>query len=202
MAGPVKLPTTTGPGVSASSGHVSPPSADMATKFLPVLTALAVSCFASTDMHHTILCRTSISRIAFRYWVESKSSDVVDSHAEIKDLVKIYDSSESKTCDKLLRAEPCCTMADHTDTASWCNCMHLRGGAANQVLPTAGPPAEDGKLRACAQCGALETRVTLGHCKITQLFFCARTECRRQHWKANEAFWRELAAKVHEHVFR
>ena len=75
------------------------------------------------------------------------------------------------------------------------SCLELRGGDGD-VLPAAGPPSEDGKLKSCAQCGALETRMTLGYCKITYLYFCAKTECRRKHWLSNQDFWRERAAKV------
>jgi hypothetical protein len=79
--------------------------------------------------------------------------------------------------------------------------LHLRGGVDPNpgkvdVMPTAGPPSTDGKLRTCAQCGAVETRVSLGHCKITELYFCAKTECRKQHWRANANFWRERATQV------
>jgi hypothetical protein len=60
--------------------------------------------------------------------------------------------------------------------------LHLRGG----MPETAGPPSTDGGLRACATCHAIETQVSLGHCKISQLFFCAGKECRKQHWLANK----------------
>jgi hypothetical protein len=60
--------------------------------------------------------------------------------------------------------------------------LHLRGG----MPETAGPPSTDGGLRVCATCHAVETQASLGHCKISQLFFCAGKECRRQHWQANK----------------
>ncbi len=172
------------------------------------LAALAVSCFhdsgsTSTDTHHPIR-QTFISSTGIPHWVESKSSHVIDAlfsridAREETHLEKKHGGGESTAFDDKLREKLCCTVSDHTYAPSWRK-MQLRGGAADQVLPTAGPPAEDGKLRACAQCGALETRVTLGHCKITQLYFCARTECRRRHWKANEAFWRERAAQVYQY---
>ena len=158
------------------------------------LAALALSCFhrqARTDTY-PLRSQSSYSRIAVRHWLEYKSSDVVDSHQQRNDL--ILDKQHDCIPWGGKHAEACCDI--RTKETSWRKLVHLRGGAADQVLPTAGPPAEDGKLRSCAQCGALETRVTLGHCKITQLFFCARTECRKRHWKANEAFWRERAAQV------
>jgi hypothetical protein len=73
--------------------------------------------------------------------------------------------------------------------------LRLRGGSES-VLPPPGPPSNDGKLKSCAQCGALETRTTLGRCLITELYFCAKSECRKQHWNSNKDFWRERAAKV------
>lgn len=59
--------------------------------------------------------------------------------------------------------------------------LQLRGG-----MLAAGPSSTDGQLRACATCHAVETQATLGHCKISQLFFCAGKECRKQHWQANK----------------
>ena len=81
------------------------------------------------------------------------------------------------------------------------NVLSLRGGATS-VLPPPGPPAEDGKLKSCAQCGTLETRTTLGRCLITELYFCAKTECRKRHWIKNKDFWRDRAAKVCSSLYR
>jgi hypothetical protein len=164
-----------------------------------VLAALALCCLhrqTRTDTHHTLGSHSSKSHIAIRNRLELKSSDVVDSQEPCIGIIRFVQNycTRSRICEEM-RAEACCVSCNKV-SASWHKLMHLRGGAADQVLPTAGPPSEDGKLRSCAQCGALETRVTLGHCKITQLYFCARTECRRRHWRANEAFWRERAAQV------
>lgn len=58
------------------------------------------------------------------------------------------------------------------------------------VMPPPGPPDEEGKLRECANCGELETSVTLGQCQITQLYFCNNRDCRKEHWKKNKTWWR------------
>lgn len=63
--------------------------------------------------------------------------------------------------------------------------LQLRGGDPT-VLPAPGDPNRDGSLRKCAACNTAETQVTLGHCKITELHFCAGTECRKIHWLGNK----------------
>ncbi len=75
--------------------------------------------------------------------------------------------------------------------------LYLRGGSESYVLPAAGPPAEDGQLRSCTMCGALETQATLGHCKITNLHFCASTDCRKKHWLANKCV---ICPAFHRHT--
>jgi hypothetical protein len=197
LNGPATFRTAVGAG-PASLGHDLRVPQEMALSNQFFLAALAVSCFhrqASTDTQHSLQSQSSKPRIAIRNWLELKSSDVADSQHQRIGVIsnEQYDCRESTTFGGIHAEVHCAT---RTNAFSRGKLVHLRGGAADQVLPTAGPPGEDGKLRSCAQCGALETRVTLGHCKITQLYFCARTECRRQHWRANEAFWRERAAQV------
>lgn len=68
--------------------------------------------------------------------------------------------------------------------------LYLRGGS-QVLLPPAGPPAQAGETRKCAQCGATQFEITLDYCRITELHFCHAKPCRKNHWKNNKSFWRE-----------